>query len=766
MDGHREGAIRLGVMPPLTGVVGIYGAEIARAAEIACREINEAGGVLGRPLELVIEDDGSLPESAVVAAERLLDAHGCDAIIGNLLSNSRIAVAYRVAAPRKVPYLNFSFYEGGIISRYFFHFAALPNQQIDEMIPAMRRMYGDRMFFAGNAYEWPRGSVDAAKRSLRGLGGEVVGEEYLPIGADSEAIAGLLDRVAASDADVFVPYFAGLDQLELLTQFTRRGLKKEMAVVMGHYDENMASRLAPEVREGLYSCNTYFMSVDTPQNHELLRRLSEMDGVDGVWPAGKATVTNFSEGTYVCVKAFAKAANQAGSADPEALVAELGRIELTAPQGTVRMDPETHHARVHTYLSRCRTDGTFEIVESFGESDPIIPERYRHMGTKVEESADEELRIAGRILDYMSEGVMLVSVEEGTVIYANPGAEKLFGRERGGLLGARLDSLYAPTERPASDVAADVDRALYRKGVWEGETQYLDAHGEPLWCSVSISAFTHAHHGEVWMAVQKDITRQKLAEERLAAVNLELEQRVERRTAQLREAQKRLIKSERLATLGQLSATISHELRNPMNSISLSVFTLAKRLEGVGLGTEKSIRRIDRNVRRCMNIIEDMLEYTRTREPDLRAVELDSWLSEVLEEFRFAGELELTTDLGAGARVELDPERFRRAIDNLLDNASHATLGGDAPPAERTLAIRTRRLDEGVEITIEDSGPGLDSDIVNEVFEPLFSTKSFGVGLGLAIVKQIVELHRGEIGLSNREHGSGAIARVLLPEVE
>lgn len=105
------GAIRLGVMVPLTGLVEIYGREISLAAQIAGQEVNESGGVLGRSLELIIADDGSLPESAVAAAEQLVQ-QGCSALVGNLLSNSRIAVAYRVAEPRKIPYLNFSFYEG------------------------------------------------------------------------------------------------------------------------------------------------------------------------------------------------------------------------------------------------------------------------------------------------------------------------------------------------------------------------------------------------------------------------------------------------------------------------------------------------------------------------------------------------------------------------------------------------------------------------------------------------------------------------------
>ena len=112
----------------------------------------------------------------------------------------------------------------------------------------MAEKFGMKMYFAGNNYEWPRGSIDAAKRSLEGIGGEVVGEQYLSIGVGDDEIEWVLDGVARSGADVFVPYFAGVDQLLLLERFYARGLKKHMAVVMGHYDEVMVSHLEPEIR--------------------------------------------------------------------------------------------------------------------------------------------------------------------------------------------------------------------------------------------------------------------------------------------------------------------------------------------------------------------------------------------------------------------------------------------------------------------------------------------------------------------------------------
>jgi len=502
-------------MPPLTGLVDIYGQEITLAAKIACQEINESGGVLGKPLELIIEDDGSLPESAVSAAEKLVQQHDCVAIIGNLLSNSRIAVAYRVAEPFKIPYLNFSFYEGSISSRYFFHFAALPNQQIDKMIPYMHKQYGPKMFFAGNNYEWPRGSIAAAIQALDKLNGEVVGEEYYPLGVSQNDIDRLLDNIAESGADVFVPYFAGTDQIKLLTAYTNRGLKKHIAVVMGHYDETMVSHLSSEVREGFYSSNTYFMTVDTQENQRYLDRLRSMPGITGIWPHGNGTLSNFGEGTYLCVKAFAKAANMANSIEPEALIGVLESISLSGPQGLVQMNPLTHHARVNTYLSRCQADGSFKIIERFGPIDPVMPQRYRFMQISSQAHLEEDIRLQARIIEQIGEAIFLVSAFEGTIIYSNPGAESMFGYSKKELNGKHFEELIVSFGEKLEQAAVDINAILYRKGIWKGDIKTVDKNGSNFWCSLSVSAFTHDKHGEVWMLVFNDITEGKQAEKAL-----------------------------------------------------------------------------------------------------------------------------------------------------------------------------------------------------------------------------------------------------------
>ncbi len=527
-------AIRIGLMPPMTGLVEIYGAEITHAARIACDEINARGGVLGRPLELIIEDDGSLPETAVPAALRLVDEYHCVAIIGNLLSNSRIAVADLVAEPRRIPYLNFSFYEGSISGRYFFHFAALPNQQIDKMIPYMGKHYGLKMFFAGNNYEWPRGSIDAAKRSLKKLGGDVVGEEYLPLGASEAEINDLLGKIAHSGADVFVPYFAGADQITLLTRFTQMGLKKRMAVVMGHYDEVMVSRLSPEVREGFYSSNSYFMSVDTPENQHYLDCLSKLPEINGIWPHGNGIISNFGEGTYLCVQAFARAAEKAGSTDAEALVDALEHVRLNGLQGQVLMDAETHHAWVNSYLSRCEADGTFTIVERFGLMAPELPERYRLQmeGARLHESplAPHTIaRLASEVNDAMrkigtaqqilslADMAILATDSAGVIIESNRSACQMFGYSADELQGMSVNMLLPPHFRlQHGDLLAkfvqgeETERRMGKRGEVTGYRK--DGTFFPLEASIA-----KVRRGDSWMlvATMRDITERKKAEEEL-----------------------------------------------------------------------------------------------------------------------------------------------------------------------------------------------------------------------------------------------------------
>jgi len=255
----------------------------------------------------------------------------------------------------------------------------------------------------------------------------------------------------------------------------------------------------------------------------------------------------------------------------------------------------------------------------------------------------------------------------------------------------------------------------------------------------------------------------RLAHQEIQALNQDLERRVESRTTELRAAQQDLLRNERLSALGQVTATVAHELRNPLSSIRNTVYAIHEMVGSTGLTLERPLARMQRGIERCDRIVTDLLDYTRVRE--LQRVQMvgDLWLGETLDEQQLAKDIVLRRDFNAsGVSVPFDPERLRRAIINVIENAAQAMAEPAPDGRERQIVVATRAIAANYEITVEDTGPGIAPDILPKVFEPLFSTKSFGTGLGLPTVKQIIELHGGTIDIES-ELGLGTRVIVRLP---
>jgi signal transduction histidine kinase len=176
--------------------------------------------------------------------------------------------------------------------------------------------------------------------------------------------------------------------------------------------------------------------------------------------------------------------------------------------------------------------------------------------------------------------------------------------------------------------------------------------------------------------------------------------------------------------------------------------------------------RIERNVVRCDRIIDELLDFTRISQLEPVPTPLDAWLKETLDEQTLPSgiALRLVFDRPDMA-VSLDPDRFRRAVINVFDNACQAMIGEDLEDADseaNTLTVRTEEHDGRIEVIFEDTGPGIPPDIYERIFEPLYSTKGFGVGLGLPVVKHIMEQHGGGIEIESDE-GRGTRVCLWLP---
>jgi signal transduction histidine kinase len=224
-----------------------------------------------------------------------------------------------------------------------------------------------------------------------------------------------------------------------------------------------------------------------------------------------------------------------------------------------------------------------------------------------------------------------------------------------------------------------------------------------------------------------------------------------------------LLTKERLSALGQLTATVAHELRNPLSAIRNTVALIQEVTLSQGVALDRPISRIERSIARCDQLVTSLLDYTRPTRLDCRPTDIESWLNTILDEQNIPPSIVVERSFGAPeCVVNLDADRFRRVIINLIDNAVQAIEQDQRSSSERHRISITTRISHELYISIADTGPGIAPDVLPRIFEPLFSTKNFGTGLGLPTVKQLVEQHCGSISVDSKP-GHGTAVRIGLP---
>ncbi|MGW8312734.1 MAG: ATP-binding protein [Desulfuromonadales bacterium] len=286
-------------------------------------------------------------------------------------------------------------------------------------------------------------------------------------------------------------------------------------------------------------------------------------------------------------------------------------------------------------------------------------------------------------------------------------------------------------------------REAREKGSCFFEWRSCKASGEQFWTEVNLRSALIGDQPRVIAAV-RDISERKASENELEKYRAQLEDLVKERTSQLKAAQQELVQKERLAVLGQLTATVSHEIRNPLGTIANSLYLLKKSLSGPEYAhLARPVMLAERNVERCDNIISELLDFSRKRTIQKKPLDIDPWLTELLRELSLPKDVHLHCHLSAKELVPADGERLRRVMVNVVTNALQAF--DEAPQSEKILEVETRILDNRCEITVRDNGPGMSDEVLERIFEPMFSTKNFGVGLGVPIIKNILEAHGGGV---------------------
>jgi PAS domain S-box-containing protein len=371
---------------------------------------------------------------------------------------------------------------------------------------------------------------------------------------------------------------------------------------------------------------------------------------------------------------------------------------------------------------------------------------------KMESELNSERSKLEAITQSIGAGYVIIS-KDYHVLWANKFIHEYKGNVDGKLCFATLNDL----DHVCPDCGV--------KKVFENNASYdaheytsIDIKGNPYWVEL-IATPIKDETGNVTSAVEVcvDITEKKRMQGKLAEYSHKLENLVEERTRELKEAEIQLVKKERLAAIGELAGMIGHDLRNPLTGIKNAAYLLEKKGTSISEAqTKELIETINKCVEHSNRIINDLLDYSREIRLEPRESSPRVLLCESLSMVEVPGNVKVVNNLLHKQVLNVDSDKIKRVFVNLIKNAI------DAMPNGGKLTVDSRVDGDSMGISFADTGLGVPDEVLPRLFSPLFTTKARGMGFGLAICKRIVEAHGGTITVKTAK-GKGTTFTLNLP---
>ena len=358
-------AIKVGVITDQTGPLSFAGIANANVARMVVADLNEEGGLLGRRVELILEDSATIDSVAEAKATKLVEHDRVDVILGGIYSSTRQAIKGPVVVKGRTLYIYPEQYEGQEADPLIFCTGPVPAQQVEPLIPWLMQKTGAKKFYLPSAdYIWPRVMNKKVREAVTANGGTIAGEEYYPV--DHADYRATVERIMASGTEVvfnttvppgFGPFFEQLHD----AGFQKRGGH----VVCTYFEENFLDFLPAAHTEGLYSCLDYYQTVSDPFSKSLLARYESMFPGSAKFTSGSA-----STGMYRGLMLWAAAVREAGTLNQADVIRALDHAKLArGPGGTAEMVPGQHHLRLNMYIAQAH-NGKFEVVQDLGVIEP------------------------------------------------------------------------------------------------------------------------------------------------------------------------------------------------------------------------------------------------------------------------------------------------------------------------------------------------------------------------------------------------------------
>jgi ABC-type branched-subunit amino acid transport system substrate-binding protein len=357
--------IKVGVIADQTGPLSFIGQANANVAKMVVADINAKGGLLGRRLELILEDSATDDAVAAAKAGKLVQRDRVAVLLGGIYSSTRQAIKEQAVVRGRTLYIYPEQYEGQESDPLIFCTGPVPAQQVDPFIPWLMRETGAKTFYLPSAdYIWPRVMNARVREVVTSNGGTIVGEEYFPL--DHADYRETVARIAASGAEVVFDTIVPPGMTPFLAELHRSGFAARGGkLVCTYFDENFLNMVPAEHVEGLYSCLDYYQAVPDPFSRRLLEQY------DALFPGpARFTAGSACSGLYRGLRLWAAAVLEAGTVDQDAVIRALDHATLAqGPGGPAEMVPGQHHVRMHMYIAQARA-GKFRIVQRLGAIDP------------------------------------------------------------------------------------------------------------------------------------------------------------------------------------------------------------------------------------------------------------------------------------------------------------------------------------------------------------------------------------------------------------
>ena len=365
--------IKVGILHSLTGTMAISEKNVVDAELLAIEEINKLGGVLGKIIEPIIEDGASDWPMFAEKATKLIKEDRVVTVFGCWTSASRKAVLPVFESQNHLLWYPVQ-YEGQECSKNIFYTGATPNQQIEPAVKWLYENKGQKFFLIGSDYVFPRTANTIIKAKIANLGGEILGENYIPLGRKEfkEIIAEIIAKLP--NGGVIFNTLNGDSNIAFFRELSAAGLRPNKYPVMSvSIGEAEVKEIGIEYLIGHYAAWNYFMTVDTPENQKFIQKFQDKYGNNRV-------INHPMEPAYIMVYLWKQAVEKAGIANDLEKVgqAALGQT-FNAPQAKVKME-NNHHLSKYFIIGEVRNDGLFEII--FSTPETVKPEPWNQLLTE------------------------------------------------------------------------------------------------------------------------------------------------------------------------------------------------------------------------------------------------------------------------------------------------------------------------------------------------------------------------------------------------